>query len=253
MSRDTLLDLLARAVQEQFVTEDEARTLLRRYDAGELDLSDEDAPLDLADAIRPVTDEDVERVLVSLLALGTLTYLHLRRAAVRETLQDRFIERAKGLAKAKATGNLTLPAWQQSMGDEIRSHIVQQVAVGSGRIPAANALTEAVNAQEAYLSRWADELTIKTAVGDPTSELGMMARAALYAGAGRAEGYKAEAELYPEGGVVTYAAVDDDGTCQPCLDAEGTYSVSESFPTPGAVCLGSGNCRCTLEFSEVAA
>jgi hypothetical protein len=251
MGRDAFLNLLTRAVKEQFLTEREASTLLRRFDADELNT--DDAPLEPSEAIAPLTDDDVERAITALLTLGTLSYLHLRRARFREVLQDKFIEKAKGLAKAKATGKLAMSTWQESMRDEIRSHIIQQAAVGSGRIPTANALTEAVQLQEAYLSRWADEMAVRTLLDLPNSELGMMARAALYAGAGRGEGYKAEAELYPEGGAVTYMAVDDDGTCQPCLDAEGTYDLRDPFPTPGDVCNGFGNCRCTLEFSEMAA
>lgn len=250
MNREDFISLLVRAVKDSTITEAEARDLLRQFDAGEIEV---DAPLDPSEAIIPVTDEDVERAIAALLTLGTLRYLHLRRARIREVLQDRFTEKAKGMAKAKAAGKLATSVWQAGMGAEIRSNIIQQVAVGSGRIPPANALTEAVNVQDAYLSRWADELTIKTLTGNPASELGMMARAALYAGAGRAEGYKAEAELYPEGGAVTYTAVDDEGTCQPCLEAEGTYDLRDPFPTPGDVCNGFGNCRCTLSFSEVAA
>jgi hypothetical protein len=250
MDRDAFINLLVRAVKDSTITEAEARDLLRQFDAREIE---PDAPLDPSEAITPVTDSDIEKAIRALLTLGTLSYLHFRRARFREVLQDRFIEKVKGLAKRKASGGLAMSDWQRAMSGEIRSHIIQQVAIGSGRIPVANALTEAVGLQDAYLSRWADELTIKTLMGNPASELGMMARAALYAGVGRAEGYKAEAELYPEGGAVTYTAVDDSGTCQPCLDAEGTYDLRDPFPTPGAVCEGYGNCRCTLEFSEVAA
>lgn len=252
MDRDAFISLLIRAVKDSTVTEDEARDLLRHFDAGDIQLDEDETPLDLSEAITPVTESDVEKAIRALLTLGTLSYLHLRRARFREVLQDRFIERAKGLAKAKATGKLAMSAWQQGMGEEIRSHIIQQVAVGSGRIPAANALTEAVGLQDAYLSRWADELTIKTLMGNPASELGMMTRAALYAGAGRAEGYRAEAEDLPEGYVAEYVSQDDDGTCADCLDAEGVYPLDESYPLPGQVCRGYGNCRCRIEYRSAA-
>jgi len=253
MNREAFLNLLTRAVKDGHLTEREASDLLRQFDRGELDVDEANAPLDPSEAITPLTDADVQRAVSVLLLLGTLSYLHLRRAHFREVLQDRFIAGARGLAKAKASGRVSLSAWQQGMREQIRSNIVQNVAIGSGRVPAANALQAAVSVQEAYLARWADELAVKALLGEPTSELGMIARAALYAGAGRAEGYRAEAELYPEGGAVTYTAVDDSGTCQACLDAEGTYRVTDPFPVPGAVCAGYGNCRCTLEFNEVAA
>lgn len=242
-----------RAVKDGHLTEREAAALLGRFDAGELEIPEDETPLDLSEAIRPVTDEDVARDIAALLALGSLAYLHLRRARFREVLQDGFIERAKGLARARAAGKVMLPAWQTRMGDEIRSHVVKQVAVGSGRAPRAAAVTGAVRVQQAYLSGWADYQAVRFLQDNPMSELAMMARAALYAGAGRAEGYRAEAELHLEGGAVTYTAVDDEGTCAECLDAEGAYSVSEPFPVPGSVCRGYGNCRCTLSFSEVAA
>lgn len=250
MNREAFLSLLTRAVKDSTLTEAEAIDLLKQYDRGELRIDEDETPTD--EPIAPLTDEEVERAIASLLALGSLAYLHLRRSHFREVLQDGFIEKARGLAKARAAGK-ALSEWQAEMSAAVRENVVQQAAVGSGRIPAADALTGAVELQGAYLARWADEQAVRWLVDNPQSELAMMARAALYAGAGRAEGYKAEAELYPEGGAVIYTAVDDSGTCQSCLDAEGTYSVSEPFPTPGDVCEGFGNCRCTLEFSEVAA
>lgn len=253
MNREAFLSLLTRAVKDNNLTEREASDLLRQFDRGELEVDDAETPLDPSEAISPLTDDDVKRAVAALLLLGTLRYLHLRRAHFREVLQDRFIASARGLAKQRATGAVTLSEWQTGMSEAVSTNIVQQAAVGAGSVPEANALTEVVQLQEAYLSRWADEMAVGSLLDEPTSELGMMARAALYAGAGRAEGYKAEAELYPEGGAVTYTATDDSGTCQSCLDAEGTYDLRDPFPTPGDVCEGYGNCRCTLSFSEVAA
>lgn len=50
------------------------------------------------------------------------------------------------------------------------------------------------------------------------------------------------------GYVVDYRAVDDRGTCDPCLQAEqnGPYLANEG-PMPAAVCLGRGRCRCRRE------
>lgn len=250
MNREGFLSLLVRAVKDSLITEGEASDLLRRFDAGELEINEDVTPLEPSEAIQPVTDEDVDAAITALLALGTLAYLHLRREHFREVLQNRFIEQARGIAKARAAGEIALPVWQRQMSDAVRVNIIQQVAVGSGRIPDASALTEAVSVQAAYVSRWADEQAVKALLAEPASELGMMARAALYAGAGRAEGYKAEAELYEPGTVVQYVATDDSGTCQPCLDAEGAYRIDEPFPVPGDVCDGFGHCRCRLEYAE---
>lgn len=253
MDRAAFVNLLVRAVKDSHLTEGEAIDLLKQFDAGTLQIDEDATPLDPEEAISPLTDEDVERAVAALLLLGALRVLHLRRAHFREVLQDQFIAGARSLAKQRAAGAITLTDWQAGMNEAIGTNIIQQAAIGSGSVPAANALTEAVVLQEAYLSRWADEMAVKTLLDEPLSELGMMARAALYAGAGREEGYKAEAELYESGTAVIYEAVDDNGTCQPCLDAEGTYLIDEAFPTPGSVCDGYGNCRCTLSFVEGAA
>lgn len=252
MNREVFLRLLARSVRDKAISEQMAARLLRMYDAGELDLKEEALPLPESEAIKPAGLSDIERAIAALLAIGSLKLLHRKVRSMRETLQDSFQIRAATLAKRYAAGG-ALRDWQGAFREAVVDNIIQQQAVGGGRVPTLAQVRAATLEQSAYVARFADEVALKALAGEAPSYFQMAARAALYAGAGRAEGYRAEAELYPEGGAVTYTAVDDEGTCQPCLDAEGTYSVSEPFPTPGDVCEGYGNCRCTLTFDEVAA
>ena len=252
MSRADFISLLAHAVRDKAVTEDLAARLLVMFDAGELEVEESALPLPDEEAIRPADASDIERAMLALLAIGALSLLHRRVRQVRETLQDSFQMRAAALAKRYAAGG-SLREWQGAMREAVVDNIIQQRAVGSGRVPTVAQISAITSEQSAYAARFAEEVALKALADEAPSYFQMAARSALYAGAGRAEGYRAEAELYPEGGAVTYTAVDDDGTCQPCLEAEGTYSVSEPFPTPGDVCNGYGNCRCTLSFSGVAA
>lgn len=251
MSRADFIQLLARAVRDRAITEETAARLLKMFDAGELEISEDSLPLPVADAVRPPSGGDVEAALLALLALGTLRQLYLRRRQVREVLQDRFQDEARRLAKA-FTGGGTARAWHEGMREAVGRNIVQQRAVGAGRVVSVAEVSEAIVTQSAYLSRFADEVALKSLAGEAPSYLQLAARSALYAGAGRAESFKAEAEGREPGTFVRYEAQDDDSTCGPCLDAEGVYPVTEPFPVPGAVCLGGGNCRCSLEYLEVA-
>jgi hypothetical protein len=252
MNRNDFLQLLARAVRDSTISEDEAVRLLLAFDAGEIDPTEDDLPLPVSEAVAPVDENFIRDAVAALATLGTLVALHFRRERVRETLQDRFQSEAASLAKRYAT-NGALRDWHADFRDLVSTNIIQQRAVGGGRVPAPTAVNDAILEQSAFASRFAEQVGLKALLDEPPSYWQRAARSSLYAGAGRAEGYKAEAELYPEDGAVTYTATDDAGTCQSCLDAEGTYSVSEPFPTPGDVCEGFGNCRCTLEFTEVAA
>lgn len=252
MSRTEFLELLARAVREKVLAEQEAVRLLQMFDAGELKPTEDDLPLPLALSVRQPTEGDVRAALLALVALGTLRQLYSRRREVREALQDRLRNEARRLAKALSEGG-TVRAWQEGFRGAVTRNIIQQRAVGAGRVVTPAEVAPAVIKQSAYIARFTDEVSLRRLAKEPPSYLQMAARSALYAGAGRAESYRAEAEGREPGTFVRYESQDDDGTCGPCLDAEGVYPVSEEFPVPGAVCLGGGNCRCRLEYMEAAA
>jgi hypothetical protein len=249
MDRETFILLLARSVRDKAITEQEAVRLLNSFDAGELELKADELPLPPDEAIRPATESDITRAITVLLAIGALKVLHRRRSEVRETLQDALQIKAATLARRYAeTGDLKL--WQESFRAEVVTNIIQQRAVGAGKIPTVAQVSTATLEQSQFVARFAEQIALKQLAGEPLSYFQMAARSALYSGAGRAESYKAEAELYEPNTVVEFISQDDDSTCSACIDAEGVYRITDPFPTPGSVCSGYGNCRCTLEFTE---
>ena len=251
MKRADFIILLASAVRGKAITEAKAIALLQRFDAGELNLEDAELPLPEDEAIRPATLSDIERALLALIALGSLKFLHRKVRSMRETLQDTFQIRAATLAKRYTQGG-SLRDWQGAFRESVVDNIIQQRAVGSGRIPTVGQVSSATLEQSVYVARFAEELALKKLAGESPSYFQMAARSALYAGAGRAESYRAEAELYPAGTIAQYVASDDDRACGPCLDAEGAYPIDEPFPLPGEVCEGYGHCRCRIEYRSAA-
>lgn len=256
MSRDEFLDYLTRAVSEDFLTEREAIELLRRFDRGEVNESM--LPLSEDEAITPLDDDAVNRALIALAALGIVSQVkdvrfprwsERQQEATASRLQDRFAETVRGFAY-KAIKDL--PDWHRSMSLTVQEHIVQQAMMGRMRplLPSELAtLDRVVEAQQRFALRFADEQASRLLMGNPFSVEYVAHRSELYNGEARAEFYRQKEEEEAEDGYVyDYISVDDNGTCQPCLDAEAAspYMAGDG-PMPGSECSGGGFCRCTRE------
>lgn len=267
ISRDAFLALLVRLLEDEAISEAQAEILLEQFDAGEI------PPL-----FPPLSPETVERGIDERIVLAALLLLALalgqrdaaqaigapaaaralgriRQIALAEQIQTAYGQEAARLAARLSAGEITLPAWQQGMGDAIRRHLIAQSAAGRGVLGQAELvrLHGLAGEELAYLGRFADRIALGQATGQPMSLAAITQRARSYAGTGRGEFWRgleaAEIEDDAEdmrGWVVDYNSLDDGATCGPCLDADmaGPYLVGDG-PYPGQVCLGRDNCRCT--------
>lgn len=173
------------------------------------------------------------------------------RAAQRERLQNQFEKQVAGLAKSVARGDIKVAVWQQRMADAISNHSLRQAALGRGatmsKAEAIRFSNERIRPQLAFLQRFADEIALGKATGEPLTAAQIASRAALYAGDGRAAWFQEhERRDARPGYVAKYRARDGGGTCSNCLAAVGTYLPGEGVQ-PGEACKGKGRCRCTRE------
>lgn len=255
MTRDEFLDYLARAVADEFLSEDEAVELLRKFDAGEID--EKTSPLPLNETITPTTEDDVNRAAIILVTLGILsragdsirfpriTERQQEQAATR--LQDRFADKVRGYATTLIESR-NLPTWQTSMSQTVQEHIIQQNLMGRLR-PLTNEeirdLDSVIRTQQAFLSRFVDEQSVRVLQDNPMSEAYIGARSEYYNKEARTMFFRTKEEDAEDGTVYDYESVDTPSTCQPCLDAEaaGPYLPGEG-PMPSEICEGGGFCRC---------
>lgn len=261
MTRDEYLLLLAQAVERGTITEDDARTILALFDAGQLD--PDNLPLTTDDALAtmrtPVdADEgDGNEALAALLLL--LALLGTRRAHVlgrrldgtarrtaRDALRMEWESNVTRLAQELATtGNVA--GWHANMTTEIRRYYVRQMTAGLGRSLTPAELTQldaVLDRQAAYLLRFAGDASHRLALGNPLSEDYLAMRSRMYGG--QAWGLWHQSNEVGEdqpGWVSQYSAVDDAGTCSPCSAAQGYY-LPGTGPWPGEICEGGSNCRC---------
>jgi hypothetical protein len=254
LKRKAFLSYLTRAVSDGFLSEDEATALLRKFDSGEID--DSVLPLPLNEAITTTTEDDIRRGMIALAVLGVIVPGGFKKLTERQQeqtatkLQERFAENVRGYAKQLAeSGNL--PKWQASMSQTVQEHIIQQSLMGRLRPLTAEEITtldSVIKTEQAFLSRFADETAARLLQDNPFSEEYIGSRSEQYNGEARAEFFRAKEEDAGEDEVFDYVSVDDNGTCQPCLDAEAAspYLAGEGN-FPGSVCDGGGFCRCTRE------
>jgi hypothetical protein len=253
--------LVARLLRYGIITQDEATALLTRYQGG---TTAPEALLSLPPeqvVVRPSADT-IAAALLLVQRLGRSKRIPLRTfdtrtgplARLSEKASTVFEQTARTLATRVANGEMTVAEWQAAFADEVACHLLQQAMIGSGSPTlSTETLTRVGNeilVQRAYVSRFADQMSLKQLQEQPMTEAYIANRATLYGGAGHAEYFKSGEEaitaLTPDGGyVVYYRAVDDKRTCSPCLAAEAgsPYLMSEG-PYPGDVCLGLSRCRC---------
>lgn len=245
VKREQFLNFLTQAIKDGQLTEPQAKELLSRFDAKEID--ENDLPLTLEDAIKPTTLDDARRAL-EIIGLSLILSSFSQRSKARDVLQDRFEQKVK----EQAVGIIKVSNWQSSFIESIQNHILGQSMLGRGRVleqADLNYLDDVIRRQFAYASRFADEIAIRKLLGTPMSDADIARRSALYSGSGRAVWFQSyEDEEAGDGYVVDFVARDDKSTCGPCMQAEldGPYLPGQG-PHPGEVCEGFGNCRCRRE------
>lgn len=255
MSREDFIEYLVRLVADGFVDETEAADLLRRFDAGDID--EDTLPLPLNETITPTTEDDVNKAAIILVTLGILSRagdaIRFPRMTERQQeqtatrLQDRFADKVRGYAKDLIESK-NLPAWQTSMSQSVQEHIIQQNLMGRLRPLTSEEIRDldsVIRTQQAFLSRFADEQSIRALQDNPMSEAYIGARSEYYNGEPWTMFFRAKEEDAEDGTVYDYESVDTPSTCQPCLDAEaaGPYLPGEGV-FPSEVCEGGGFCRC---------
>lgn len=262
--REELLDLLARLVADGLLTEDAARELLAQFDAGEL--MQWDMPLaPQADGVRGFDSATIAAALAALLLLTgnrrptAPTALGPNLAVVTQ-LQTSFGSQSATLAAQLAAGRVPVTAWQQSMISTLQANLTQQMLAASGRTSLTARQMQRLDAlmreQTAYLSRFADQITLRAATGQPFSAEYLAQRAAQYGGAGRglffeeSEVAALEEGVIGVGWLIYYISRDDRATCGNCISAQqnGPYLPGAPHPQPGVVCLGRAACRCRIEW-----
>lgn len=173
------------------------------------------------------------------------------RQAIMETYLD--IAAKEFNRRARIIGNFPdgIRRFEVAMRQAIREDVLAMAQLGGGAPLAAADIArirEALIFQNERLARFTREIAARQALFDAggraaMTELEIAARARMYRGFVRAEFYRqAETDVEP-GFVIEYVSLDDNGTCSPCIDAEGFYLPGEG-PLPGEVCLGHGHCRC---------
>lgn len=175
---------------------------------------------------------------------------------MRDKVQDDFEAGVRDLA-ARLQQSEDVAGWQRGMQVAVARYLVQQASLGAGRPVLRDTMraldwqvADRITQQQAYLSRFAEEVAAKALVGRPLSPEQIAARATMYSGAGRALWFEGS-ERVQDGGqdtVVYYRSRDDAGTCDRCLEAQrGSPYAPGAGPMPGAICRGRGRCRCVRE------
>lgn len=262
MTFDDYLDLLDRLVADGILTFAEAEILAASFDEfDEIDdvIKPEDMP-GWTDTLDPIVMAILAATLFSILRRNvsrnstaqTMTVLsYQQRTTLFGTIQDSYQQESASLARDLANGVLSPEQWQEAMNTSILSHFRSAAYAAYGTVnltPAQEAsFQQAVRVQQAYLTRFADQYVLAQVRGTPWSEAYIANRAAMYSGAMRAFAFRgAESSAgFEDGWVHYYIAVDDENTCDPCIQAmqQGPY-LPGAGPYPGEVCEGRHRCRC---------
>jgi len=179
-----------------------------------------------------------------------------RKRRLARDFVDYFHEEANQRTEKYLFGDFDdgLRRWQVAMREAMRDDLMAMAAAGKGRTlneDDLNRLGRVWRRQQSHLQRFAEEIAARREAGSPMTKKQIKARARMYAGSTYTTYWRWTGEQYGVGYLVEYDAVDDGGTCSPCLEAErnSPYLATEPFPLPGsATCLGRGHCRCELDF-----
>jgi hypothetical protein len=251
-------EFLERAEEDGIITSADAADFRARWGTG--NVTPANVPLPLTEAIPDVT---AETVLARVTSLGDRVLLAGRplRAAKRDAMQTAFENTVMKLARSAPE----IAEWHEGFVTALSEYMLDEALVGLGEAATMTmtgsqltTLTEVIQEQLAYLSRFADQRAARAFKDEMMAWEYVEARSALYSGRGRSLWFQADEEVTAgETAVVFYEAVGDDRTCRACRDAEGgsPYLPAEG-PMPGDVCEGHGYCRCvrrTVEDAELAA
>jgi hypothetical protein len=175
------------------------------------------------------------------------------KTVIRERLRNHFrgdFENTMAQYATKVAKDGNVAAWHKGMQNEVRGYIARQMTAGLGRPLTAEEMArvnQMASLQQSYLYRYAGDISAHQAVGKPYTEAYLTSRSTMYAGSGWEMWHRGNesVEARGDGYIVNYRAVDDRGTCSPCLNAQnnGPYLPNEG-PFPGTICLGRGKCRC---------
>lgn len=261
---DQLLQLLERLLADGDITEAQAESIYRYWQAKPPDELARVLPLALAVGVGPLSDQERDEYASLLLTYAAADRAQSRRARITAAnrVQEVHAELSAQLARDFEARRIPLTEWQSRQRMLNASALAALSTLGSPRGTAAlqRRIAEIERQQAAYLQRFADQLSagrLAAAVEDDDrrSVLALWAawgaaylarRAASYSGVGRGVFFEAlegsGAEVGP-GWVIRYEARDDDRTCSRCADAQGYYLPGDG-PMPGEICYGGGWCRC---------
>lgn len=247
MTREQLARSLALLVRRGALTTDEARQVLRAYDAGEIPPAL--LPLEAAVALDTSRqDRREEAWLLLLLLLGIAPPMVNRlRVTQQRRARELLLDRTMALIATAAARMSSVGEWQRRMSDILGDTTTAQATAGAGR-PLTDAQlgrAQAANRRNlAFLALFAVHIMARAVLGKPMGFTGIKRRAALYAGVGRAEFFRAAEDGLPRGWVVRYISRDDPATCGACSQYHRTVWLPHDGPYPGDVCYGAGRCRC---------
>lgn len=235
-----LIDLVTRNV----ITGDEAAELLRRFMAGEF--TEESLPIPLRDA----TQEDNDAWLLLFLAFRSRPrsrYALRERKRLLAEIRSEF-EKRTVVNVSQRVGGKSVRDWHKDAAEIVGGAMLAAWLAGNGTSDAQPAIDAQVNAQVneqlSYLYRFAADQHAREQAGRPITELGLLNRAMMYAGAVRGAFYRGNESVdFERGWVSRYIPVDDRRTCSPCRRARGYYLPGDG-PYPGEVCFGGWLCRC---------
>lgn len=258
MTEQEVLAFLTRLVMDGAITEEEAAQIYLEWRDAGLDiprvdaivqLDDDELSLEAAIIVAALLD-GVQRP--STVEQALTLFRPVRSNEYPAVLQEWWLERSRFLSGQFAAGRLTLEQFSAQVNRELQTYMTAQ-HMGGFRGLRADVLQPGMLRQRAYLSRFMDEIALRSARGEPFSEAYISNRISLYGGAGRGEFFRGDVALADElsGGavLVRYRSLDDGGTCDPCRRAQGVYAANDpNMPLPGLVCLGGSRCRCWLEY-----
>lgn len=259
--RDQLIDYLARLVEDELITEAEARDYLQRFDAGEV--AQFELPLTPDEQIIGVKERDLKPAEIALLLLlfGSTNagqqldrMTHADRLGAIELVQDEFEATVTSLANRLKTGVLSIVEWQRGMAETVRDYTIQQARVGHvGALTLVDVgpLNESVQTNTAFLSRFGDTIAAETITKRELTLKRIINQAKAYGSSGRAIAYRG-AEVVAVGRgeigggwVIDYTTMHDDRVCRSCWDAERANPwLPTDGPMPTEVCEGWYACRC---------
>lgn len=244
MSLDELAILLAALVERGDISEEEAREIFDRFEAGEIPAGD--LPQEIAEATEGTRADEAAEIAALLLLL-------LRRSPGQAGQIRDEIRRSAENAINRAIADLPAgsSAWQAEIRRALQIYGYSMETAGLGAEPGPDAIA-GVEDDLADLLQWlylfAGASAARRLLGRPYSERYLQNRARQYLARAWARFHRANESrpLYAENGwIVDYIARDDPATCDPCSEAAaaGPY-LPGAGPMPGEICEGGGNCRC---------